>query len=157
MNKHSYLGDISILKQHKVAFLSSRKISSTAVLKCFDWATEQRDKGICVISGYHSPLEKDVLQFLLRGHQPVILVLGRSMYKQLPVYLQKPLEEGRLLIVSPVSQSIHRQSVQSCTIRNKYIIDNADEIVFGSLDEKGNLYPLYRQAIEDGKKVKVIS
>jgi predicted Rossmann fold nucleotide-binding protein DprA/Smf involved in DNA uptake len=157
MSNPFYLGDIAILNQPKVAFLSSRKISSATVLKCFDWATEQRDKDACVISGYHSPLEKDVLHFLLKGLQPVILVLGRSIYKQLPNYLHKPLDTGRLLIVSPVSQSIQRQSVQSCTTRNKYIINNADEVVFGSLDEKGNLYPLYRQAIEDGKKVKVIS
>lgn len=156
MNQPVYIGNINILSLPKIAFLSSRQISSASVLKCYDWATEQREKGTCVISGYHSPLEKDVLHFLLKGNQPVILVLGRAMYKQLPVYLRSPLAENRLLIISPVPQSIHRQSSKTCTLRNKYITDIADEIVFGSLDEYGILYPLYQRAMDAGKQIKII-
>ena len=153
MNPVVHIGNPLILKNHKVAFLSSRQISSLSVLKCMDWATEQRDRGICVISGFHSPIEKDVFHFLLKGKQPIILVLGRTLYKQLPEELQKPVEEQRLLIVSPVSQAIQRQSIQSSLIRNKYIIDIADEFVFGSLNENGSLYPLYCEAKSSGKEV----
>ena len=153
----AHIGDLDILKQPKVAFLSSRQISSEAVLKCLDWATEQRDKGICVISGFHSPLEKDVLHFLLNGSQPVILVLGRSLYKQIPNEFQKSINEKRLLIVSPVAQTIQRHSIQSILVRNKYIIDTANEIVFGSLDKNGSLYPLYNKVLLEGKKVWEIS
>jgi len=158
MNQHlAYIGNLDILKLPKVAFLSSRQISSEAILKCFDWATEQRDNGICVMSGFHSPLEKDVLHFLLKGTQPVILVLGRSLYKQIPKEFQKPLNENRLLIVSLVAQTIHRHSIQSTLIRNRYIIDTATEIVFGSLDKNGSLFPLYKKALLEGKKVWNIS
>lgn len=68
-------------------------------MACYDWATQQRSAGRCVISGFHSQLEKDVLHFLLKGTQPVIMVLGRSLYKKLPEELIKPLEENRLLII----------------------------------------------------------
>lgn len=138
-----YRGNIELLQLPKTAFLSSRNISPSSVMACYDWATQQRSAGRCVISGFHSSLEKDVLHFLLKGTQPVIMVLGRSLYKKLPEELIKPLEENRLLIVSVVSQSTNRQSVESAMIRNKYIIENADEVVFGSLDEAGNLYQLY--------------
>jgi predicted Rossmann fold nucleotide-binding protein DprA/Smf involved in DNA uptake len=151
-----YMGDQSILDLYKVAFLSSRRISSDAVLKCLDWATEQRDKGVCVMSGFHSPLEKDVLYFLLKGKQPVVLVLGRSLYRQFPNEFEKPLEEKRLLIVSPMNQTISRYSARSSLIRNKYIIDTADEIVFGALDMTGSLYPLYEKILSEGKLVKKI-
>lgn len=151
-----YLGNQSLLELPKTAFLSSRRISPEVVLKCMDWATEQRNNGICVMSGFHSPLEKDVLHFLLKGKQAVILVLGRSLYKQVPEVFQKPLEEKRLLIVSPVSQTTHRHSAESSLVRNKYIIDAADEIVFGSLDKNGGLYPLYKEAQLNGKKICVI-
>jgi len=158
MNQHlAYIGNLDILELPKVAFLSSRQISSEAVLKCLDWATEQRDKGVCVISGFHSPLEKDVLHFLIKGSQPVILVLGRSLYKQIPEEFQKPLAEKCLLIVSPVAQTIQRHSIQSILIRNRYIMDTANEIVFGSLDKNGSLYPLYNKALLEGKKVWKIS
>ncbi|MDO9154122.1 MAG: hypothetical protein Q7U47_10550 [Paludibacter sp.] len=138
-----YIGNEDLLKLPKTAFLSSRNISPQSVMACYDWATKQRDARRCVISGFHSQLEKDVLHFLLKGAQPLILVLGRSLYKQIPEELINPLKEDRLLIVSVVSQTINRQSVNTALIRNKYIIDNADEVVFGSLDEGGNLYQLY--------------
>jgi predicted Rossmann fold nucleotide-binding protein DprA/Smf involved in DNA uptake len=148
-----YMGNQSILELSKVAFLSSRQINPGAVLKCLDWAAEQRDKGVCVMSGFHSSLEKDVLYFLLKGIQPIVLVLGRSLYKEIPEVLQKPLNEERLLIISPVAQTFHRHSVQSSLIRNKYIVDTANEIVFGALDKDGSLYPLYKKALLDGKSV----
>lgn len=137
-----YRGNIELLQLPKTAFLSSRNVSPPSVMACYDWATQQRSAGRCVISGFHSSLEKDVLHFLLKGTQPVIMVLGRSLYKKLPEGLIEPLEENRLLIVSVVSQSTNRQSVESAMIRNKYIIENADEVVFGSLDPNGMLNQL---------------
>ncbi len=144
------------LRSIKIAFLSSRNIAAQAALACYDWATVQRNEGNCVISGFHSQLEKDVLHFLLKGKQPVIMVLGRTLYKKLPEELKLPLDDGRLLIISPVSHSIKRQSPQSCAFRNRYIIENADEIVFGSLDKNGMLFPLYLDALENGKRISVI-
>ncbi len=152
-----YIGNQSFLELPKVAFLSSRNISSGSVLKCLDWAVEQRNAGICVMSGFHSILEKDVLQLLLKGKQPVVLVLGRSLYAQVPKDFQKALDEKRLLIISPVAQNIHRHSTQSTLIRNRYITETANEIVFGSLDKNGSLYPLYEQALLEGKVVRKIS
>lgn len=156
MSEIYHIGNIDILKLQKTAFLSSRNIAAQAVLACYDWATEQRKAEQCIISGFHSQLEKDVLHFLLKAKQPVILVLGRALYKELPEELKKPLEDGQLLIISPVPQYLPRQSVKGSMLRNKYIIENADEIVFGSLDRNGMLYPLYLEAVENGKRIKVI-
>lgn len=155
MKEIFYTGNRDFLKLPKTAFFSSRKINPIALLKCYDWATEQRKNGRCVISGFHSRVEKDVLHFLLKGKQPVILVLGRALYKKIPEELTTAFDEGRLLIVSPVSQHLLRQSIKSCIERNKYIIELSDEIVFGSLDEKGSLYKLY-QNIRDLKKTTLI-
>ena len=44
------LGDESILDLPKVGFLSSRKVPPAAVMKCYDWATEMRDQGVCWLS-----------------------------------------------------------------------------------------------------------
>ena len=77
------IGNAAILDcPDKVAFLSSRRISPADVLKCYEWAEKVRNTEQCVISGFQSPLEKDVLKFLLRGKAPVILVLARSLWKR---------------------------------------------------------------------------
>ena len=71
------LGNIALLDApNKVAFLSSRKIAPDDVLRCYDWAAKVRDSDACVMSGFQSPLEKDVLRFLLRGKVPIILALA---------------------------------------------------------------------------------
>ena len=74
------LGDESILDLAKVGFLSSRKVPPAAVIKCYDWATEMRDRGVCVMGGFQSPLERDVLTLLLQGKQPVIWVLAHKLW-----------------------------------------------------------------------------
>ena len=64
-----YIGNQQILSIQKTAFLCSRKIPASVVLKCYDWAIEQRVAGKCVISGFHSQIEKDVFHYLLKGKQ----------------------------------------------------------------------------------------
>ena len=56
------LGEASILDLPKVGFLSSRKVPPAAVMKCYDWATEMREKGVCVMGGFQKPLHARALR-----------------------------------------------------------------------------------------------
>ena len=133
----NFLGNKALLDLPKIAFLSSRRIPPEQVLKCYDWATIQRNTGICVISGFHSALEKDVLRFLLKGRQPLIVVLARRLYSRIPEEWNTALDEGRLLILST---SLAIRSNESTTRqRNRYIADIADSVVLGSLSPGGSL------------------
>jgi hypothetical protein len=58
MKIEQLLGNENILELEKTAFLCSRSIPASAVLKCYDWAIVQREAGNCIISGFHSQLEK---------------------------------------------------------------------------------------------------
>lgn len=134
-----FIGNAEIITQHKVAFLCSRKFSASSVLKCYDWAIAQREAGNCVISGFHSQIEKDVLHYLLKGNQPVLLVLARGMKETIATQFRKPLEQGRLLMLSPFEKSVKRSTKQTATIRNKLMIDLADVIVVGFANPSGQL------------------
>ena len=101
-----FLGNKDLLSRSKTAFLCSRNVSSASVLRCYDWATEMRKENQVIISGFQSKIEKDVLHFLLKGHQPVIIVIARQMYKQLPEEWQSPMSNGDLLIVSIAPKAI---------------------------------------------------
>ena len=114
------------------------------MLKVYDWATDIRNRGECVVSGFCSKLEKDVLHFLLKGSQPIILVLARRMYKTVPLILQEALNENRLLIVS-VSVSV-RQSKITALERNKYICNMANKILFMGVTEESSLYALQQSS-----------
>jgi predicted Rossmann fold nucleotide-binding protein DprA/Smf involved in DNA uptake len=128
---HSFRGNLNLLKEHKTTFLCSRRIASQAVLPCFDWAIQMRNSKRCVISGFHSTLEKDVLHYLLKGQQPVIMVLARSMKKDWDDAILSALERQRLLILSPFGSNTSRSSSASAMIRNKIMLQMADEIVIG--------------------------
>ena len=134
-----YLGNQELLKLKKTAFLASSTISSETVLRCYDWATEMRNRGECVVSGFSSKLEQDVLHFLLKGSQPIIIVLARRMYKVVPNELKEPLAQNRLLIIS-VSNAI-RQSKVTAMARNRYVCEMADRILFVGVTEQSSLYP----------------
>ncbi len=134
-----YLGNQELLKLKKTAFLASSTISSETVLRCYDWATEMRNRGECVVSGFSSKLEQDVLHFLLKGSQPIIIVLARRMYKVVPNEFKEPLAQNRLLIIS-VSNAI-RQSKVTAMARNRYVCEMADRILFVGVTEQSSLYP----------------
>lgn len=133
-----YIGNKELLKQQKTAFLASSTIPPDMVLKCYDWATAKHEG--CVVSGFSSKLEQDVLHFLAKGKQPIILVLAREMYKRIPAELQPLLDANRLLIVS-VSKA-ERQSKATAYARNKYICEISDKILFVGVSEKSSLYKL---------------
>lgn len=144
-----YLGNQELLKLRKTAFLASSTISSETVLQVYDWATEMRNRGECVVSGFSSKLERDVLHFLLKGSQPIIIVLARKMHKVIPNELKEPLAQNRLLIIS-VSNAI-RQSKVTAMARNKYVCEMADRILFAGVTEQSSLYPYkneYRNKLE---------
>ena len=136
--KVEYLGNLELLKLKKTAFLASSTISSETVLRCYDWATEMRNRGECVVSGFSSKLEQDVLHFLLKGSQPIIIVLARRMYKVIPDELKEPLAQNRLLIIS-VCNAI-RQSKVTAMVRNRYVCEMADRILFVGVTEQSSLY-----------------
>ena len=135
-----YLGNKELLKLPKTAFLASSTIPTDMVLKCYDWATQMAKEEHCVVSGFSSHLEREVLHFLMKGRCPIILVLARQMYKQIPSDLQTLLDANRLLIIS-VSKSV-RQSKATAYARNKYICEMADKNLFVGVTEKSSLYPL---------------
>lgn len=139
------LGNAELLSLYKTAFLCSREVPATVVLKCFDWAIAQREAGSCVISGFHSVLEKDVLAYLLKGTQPVIVALARGMKAKIDQEFKKPLEQGRLMIVTPFDQKHKRVTTQLSITRNAFMADIADEIVIGYAKAGGNIDRLIQQ------------
>jgi len=136
------VGNIELLHLPKTAFLCSRQVPASAVLRCYDWALEQRQKGACVISGFHSQIEKDVLHYLLKGTQPIIVALARGLKEKLEPELEKPLQENRLLILSPFDESVKRVTTQTAQTRNKLMIDLANEITVGFASANGQLETL---------------
>lgn len=141
----NYLGNIEILKEHKIAFLCSRKYPSNIILDVFDWAIKMRDSGNCIISGFQSKLEKDVLEYLLKGKQPIIIVLSRSLKKQIEPEIKENIDNGRILLISPFSEDKKRITEELATNRNRFILNLADELYIPYISKGGLLDKLSKE------------
>jgi len=138
----NYLGNKEILNNYKIAFLCSRKCPASIILKSYDWAIEQREQGKCVISGFHSKIEKDVFHYLLKGNQPIILVEGRGLKQKYSPEITRAINENRLLVVSPFEESITRITEKTAMQRNEFMASLADEIFIAYASPNGKLQKL---------------
>jgi len=133
------IGNKDLLTLPKTAFLCSRKVPASVVLKCYDWAIEQREAGNCIVSGFHSQIERDVFHYLNKGTQPIIVAMARGIPERLPLNLRKPVEEGRILIISPFEKNVTNVTNETAVIRNKMMIEIAGIITIGYANPEGRL------------------
>lgn len=140
-----YQGDIEILKLKKTVFLCSRKVPASVILKCYDWAVEQREAGNCIISGFHSQLERDVFHYLVKGTQPIIIAMARGLTGKPPEMLKAPIDQGRILLISPFKKEIVKVTVETAAIRNRFMIDLAENITIGYANETGQLKRILKE------------
>ena len=136
-----YLGNEELLDRHLVAFFASRESSEEVAERAVQWAEQICQTDSVIISGFHSPLEKRVLDILLEHKHPVIIALGRALYKKTPAHLQSALDEGRLLFVS--FRGYSRHSWKSAEIRNWTAAGMADEVYFTPFDNRSTLSTLH--------------
>ena len=121
------LGNLDLLQRRTLAFLCSVKCPGNIILQTCDLAKRLREAGVPVIGGFHSPMERECLRFLLRGKQPIIICPARSLEgMRLPSDYKKPLDQGRLLLLSPFSGKLRRATVQTSLYRNRFAAALAD-------------------------------
>ncbi|MDD9851280.1 MAG: DNA-binding protein [Gammaproteobacteria bacterium] len=133
------LGNTAIIARPKTAFLCSRNYPAVAVLRIYDWAQAARERGECVISGFHSALERDVLEILLGGEQPLILAAARSLPRRLAPALRDAMKKDHLLVLSPFPQTTTRITAATARKRNEFMLTITNHIVIGHLSAGGAL------------------
>lgn len=150
-----YLGNKALLNKKLTAFFASRTVQTARVMACYDWATSLSAETDCVVSGFQSAIERDVLHFLLKKKIPIVVVLARAIYKHIPEELRDAYGNDNLLFIS-VSNA-PRTSQVAAKARNEYAADISSTIVFGMLTEDSSLYEIYlRQSEDPNKEVKLI-
>jgi predicted Rossmann fold nucleotide-binding protein DprA/Smf involved in DNA uptake len=127
----AWAGNANLFDLPKTAFLCSRSVPASAVLKAYDWAAQMRKEGRCVIGGFHSVIEQDVLRLLLRGEQPVVIALARGMKQQWSEEVKAALDSGRLLVVTLFPESVKRPTAETALLRNRLMCELAEEMVVG--------------------------
>lgn len=144
------LGNISLLAKPMHGFVCSRTTRSSVILPCLDWAAMQSKGTTPIISTFHSEMEVAVLDVLLKGSCPIIIVLGRRLYKRLPEKLRPALNSGRLLVVSISENS--RISKETALAANSFIAQKAERITVGFIAPDSSL----KEIISNKKTVEIL-
>ncbi len=136
-----FLGEKTLLDRPLVGFLASRSVSAATIAHCRAWAESVCGTDSVIISGFHSPLERDLLQIFLAHRQPVVWALGRSIYRRVEPEVGEAIDEGRFLMLSVCPGAQH--SLYSARLRNRFVVERAREVVFAAFDRSSSLAPLH--------------
>jgi len=126
----STIGNANLLGNYKVGLFCSVSCPADAILAAHNAAREFDENGTTVISGFHSPVEKECLRVLLDGKQGIIICLARSLVKiRIPKEWREALDAGRLLVLSPFEKRPRRVDTWSGRRRNELVAALADEVL----------------------------
>ncbi|MFZ5863739.1 MAG: DNA-processing protein DprA [Nitrospirota bacterium] len=121
------LGNPALLCTRRTALFCSARTPGDAILRAHDAARRLRDEGVTVISGFHSPIEKECLHILLRGKQPIIICPARAIETmRIPNECRAAFDAGRVLFLSPVTTQPKRVTKESALRRNEAVAALAD-------------------------------
>ena len=116
-------GNLRLIECPATAFICSTQCPGDKILEAFDWVHRQCDEGGTVISGFHTPVEQDVLAILARRDANIVWVPGRDIPKTMGATFRQPMEENRLLVLSPFGYGKpSRPSKESCSDRNRFVL-----------------------------------
>ena len=134
-------GNKELLDRYLVAFFASRTAPPEALDLAKRWAHEIAQTDKIVISGFHSPIERVVLDILLANGCPVVVAMGCSLYRKIPMHLQAAYDSNRVLFVS--FRDYSRPSFSNSQTRNWLTADLASEVVFAPFDNSSQLSSLH--------------
>ena len=123
------LGNFDILAMPLLGFFCATRCPGNIILRTYDLALALREAGVPVMGGFHTPMEKECLEVLLRGRQPVVICPARSIERlRMPVGWRKPYAEGRLLVLSPFAAHQRRPTAALAEDRNYFVATLATHI-----------------------------
>jgi predicted Rossmann fold nucleotide-binding protein DprA/Smf involved in DNA uptake len=122
------IGNPEILNKRKIGLFCSARCPEDAIVNAHDAARKLSEEESTVVSGFHSPVEKECLRILLRGKQPVIICLARALVKiRIPAEWRQALDSRRLLLLSRFEKS-RRADKKTARRRNELVAALSDEV-----------------------------
>lgn len=148
------LGNLDLLQHKTLALFCSVKCPGRLILQTYDLVKQWREDGIAVVGGFHSPMEHECLNILLRGKQAVIVCPARSIEgMRLRREYKQPLADGRLLLLSPFEAKQRRIMVENAIIRNRFVAALADAVFVAYAESRGKTEHFCREIVSWGKQL----
>jgi predicted Rossmann fold nucleotide-binding protein DprA/Smf involved in DNA uptake len=141
------VGQAALLAEPLLGLISSRECPGHVLLETLDRVPEWVKAGRVIVSGFHSPLEQQVLRSVLRRKAGrVVKVLARGMSDYRPSSDERePLATGRLLVITACPPDVRRTTRETALARNRLVLALASEVVVPYVAEGSPLAALLRE------------
>ncbi|MDI6770371.1 MAG: DNA-processing protein DprA [Anaerolineales bacterium] len=151
------IGNLELLESLPMGVFGSVRCPASLILQAHDMAQSLRKKQTPVISGFHSPVEKEVLSVLLRGYGPLVICMARGLEgMRVPSEYHKPLEDGRLTLISSFDSTVRRAQAKISYERNRLVAALAERILVLHAEPGGKLESLCQELVGWGKPIHTI-
>ena len=152
-----HVGEIELLNKSLLAIFSSARCPASLILKAHDYAKGIRNGDMGIVSGFHAPAEKEVLEVLLKGTCPIIVVLGRRLEgARIPAVWKAESEKGRMLIISPFKEYQKYVTKEMSLKRNDIAARIAGRVLVVHASEEGSLQGQIQKWMQDNILVNYI-
>lgn len=123
-------GETALLAEPLLGLIASRECPGHVLLETLERVPEWVQSGRVIVSGFHSPLEQQVLRSVLRRKGRAIKVLARGMSDYRPTAEERePLETGRMLVITACPPDVRRTTRETALARNRLVLALASEVV----------------------------
>lgn len=141
------VGESSLLAEPLLGLIASRECPGHVLLETLDCVPEWVKAGRVIVSGFHSPLEQQVLRSVLRRKAGrVVKVLARGMSDYRPSSDERePLATGRMLIITACPPDVRRTTRETALARNRLVLALASEVVIPYVAQGSPLALLLRE------------
>ena len=127
-------GETALLAEPLLGLIASRECPGHVLLETLERVPEWVKAGRVIVSGFHSPLEQQVLRSLLRRKGRAVKVLARGFGDKGGNYRptaeeREPLANGCMLVISAFTPIVTRTTRETALARNRLVLALAAEIV----------------------------
>ena len=123
-------GDTALLHEPLLGLVASRECPGQVLLETLERVPEWVKAGRVIVSGFHSPLEQQVLRSALRRQGRLVKVLARGITRYTPPPEEsEAMAAGRLLVITASPADVRRTTRESALQRNQLVIALSTEMV----------------------------
>jgi predicted Rossmann fold nucleotide-binding protein DprA/Smf involved in DNA uptake len=123
------VGNAELLTEPLLGFIASRQCPGHILIETLDHVPQWVQAGRVVVSGFHSPLEQQVLRSLLRRKGRAVKVLARGMTGYRPTLEERePLVAGRMLVITACLPQVRRTTRETALARNRLVLALATKV-----------------------------
>lgn len=140
------IGTERLMSGSALGLFCSQRAPGRVIVESYDVARALASSDEVVVGGFHSPVERELLSYLVQGSAGVIICPARRLTSMsVPRSWRRALDAGRLLVVSPFPSGTVRATSATAELRNRFAAALSNRLLILHATAGGRLARLARE------------